>query len=175
MWKKDNILLHPSRFWQLKGTKVWSWNNRAETVYVAGEVIWHQGWDIRVQIMWRQDKVKDRHLLNTTLSVACVIHVSSQFRRRFCSVFYFRWLLLLLVLCEGHSSRMLNICMSDRVAAPKQTRIAMKFNVCCWRSKMAKLHEERGKIWFLSNIFTCSLRQSARLMQGSPWYLYVSV
>lgn len=34
---------------------------------------------------------------------------------------------------------------------------------------------EKGKIWLLSNIFTCSLRGSARLMQGSPWYLYVSV
>lgn len=56
-------------------------------------------------------KVKDSHLVNTTVCVVCVIHVSSQFRRRFCLFFNFRYLLLLLVLCEGHSSRMLNRCM----------------------------------------------------------------
>lgn len=38
---------------------------------------------------------------------------------------------------------MLKTCMGDRVAAPKQTRIGMKFNVCGWGRKMAKLHEER--------------------------------
>lgn len=81
--------------------------------------------------------------------------------------------MLLLVLCEGHSNRIMNGCMSDRVAAPKQTRIGMKFNVPGWRNKMAKLHKERKAKSDFFQLFSHAPVGSAWLVQGSPWYLYV--
>lgn len=42
----------------------------------------------------------------------------------------------MLVLCEGHRSRMLKRGLGGRVAAPQQTRIGMKFSVYGWGSKV---------------------------------------